>query len=72
MTKVMEISEIVRINKQKKQTGDYITLAQVLETTVDAARMRIIREDENAHRMLYQIIEQREKIVSELKNKDNE
>lgn len=40
MTKVMEISEIVRINKQKKQTGDYITLAQVLETTVDAARMR--------------------------------
>lgn len=38
MTKVIEISEIVRVNKQKKQTGDYQTLAKALGTTVDAAR----------------------------------
>lgn len=68
MTKVIEISEIVRINKQKKQTGDYQTLAKALGTTVDAARMRINRNDEKAHRTLKDIIEQREKLIEKYQN----
>lgn len=62
MTKVMEISEKIRICKEKKQTGDYQTLAKILNTTVDGARARFYREEERAVNILYQIIEQREKI----------
>ena len=46
MTKVMEISEKIRICKEKKQIGDYQTLAKILNTTVDGARVRFYREEE--------------------------
>ncbi|MGV4438085.1 hypothetical protein [Ornithobacterium rhinotracheale] len=65
MTKVKEINEIVRICEQKKQTGDYQTLAKALGTTIDAARMRFYRKDENAVRVLHRIIEQRESLTQE-------
>lgn len=67
MTKVMEISEKIRICKEKKQIGDYQTLAKILNTTVDAARARFYREEERAVNILYQIIEQREKLIQSIK-----
>ncbi|MDO4763870.1 MAG: hypothetical protein Q4A00_05760 [Flavobacteriaceae bacterium] len=68
MTKIMEISEIFRKCEQKRQTGDYQTLAKVLNTTVDAARMRYRRNDEKAVRTLYSIIEQRDKLIEKYQN----
>lgn len=69
MTKLKEISELVRIVEQKKRMGDYQTLAQALGTTVDAARMRYYRKDPQAIEVLYQIIEQREKFAQDFLNK---
>lgn len=68
MTKVMEISEIFRKCEQKRQTGDYQTLAKALNITVDAARMRYRRNDEKAVRTLYSIIEQREDLIQNNQN----
>ncbi len=67
-TKVQEFSEIVRICKQKRQTADYQTLAKMLDTTVDAVRMRINREDEKAYRALYEIIQQRDELIQKYQN----
>ncbi|AFR36582.1 hypothetical protein [Riemerella anatipestifer] len=69
MTKIEEISEIVRICEQERQTGDYQTLAKALGTTVDAARMRYYRKDEQAVKILYRIIKQREELTLEISNK---
>lgn len=59
----MKIDEIVAICEQKKQTGDYQTLAKILKTTVDSARMRYYRKDKIAIQALHQIIKQREDLV---------
>lgn len=59
----MKIDELVRICEQKKQTGDYQTLAKILRTTVDSARMRYYRKDKTAIQALYKIIEQRDSLV---------
>lgn len=68
MTKVIEISEKIRICKEKKQTGDYQTLAKILNTTVDGARARFYREEERAVNILYHIIEQRENLIQKYQN----
>ena len=67
MTNLKEKSERIRICKEKKQTGDYQTLAKILNTTVDGARARFYREEERAVNILYQIIEQREKLIQSIK-----
>lgn len=68
MTKVMDFPEMVRICEQKRQTGDYQTLANVLEVNTDTARMRVYRKDEQAVRILYRIIQQREDLKREYQN----
>lgn len=68
-TKVQEFSEIVRICKQKRQTGDYLTLAKILDTTVDAIRMRLNREDKKTYLVLYELIEQRDLLKQKYQNK---
>ncbi len=65
MTKIKNIDEIVRFCEQKKQVGDYQTLAKVLNTSVDSVRMRYKRRDENTVRAMYRIIEQRENLIKE-------
>ena len=67
MTKVKEKSEKIRICKEKKQIGDYHTLARILNITIDGARLRFYREEERAVNILYQIIEQREKLIQNIK-----
>ncbi len=71
MTKVINIEEIALICEQKKQTGDYQTLAKVLRTTVDAARMRFYRRDINAVKVLHKIIENREQLALEYQEINN-
>lgn len=68
MTKIIDFSEMVRICEQKRQTGDYQTLANVLEVNTDTARMRVYRKDEKAVRILYRIIQQREELKREYQN----
>ena len=67
-TKVQEFSEIVRICKQKRQTGDYLTLAKILDTTVDAIRMRLNRKEEKTYLVLYELIQQRENLIQKYQN----
>lgn len=67
-TKVKELSEIVRICEQKKQTGDVLTLSKMLGYTTDAIRMRLSRKDETTYRALYEIIEQRENLIQKFQN----
>lgn len=68
----MKINEIVAICEQKKQTGDYQTLAKILKTTVDSARMRYYRKDKTTVLRLYEIIRQREDLVNRLTGDSNE
>lgn len=68
MAKIMDFSEIVRICEQKKQTGDYQTIANILNVNIDAARMRVYRKDEKAVTILYKIIQQREELKREYQN----
>lgn len=69
MTKVLELSEIVTICEQKKQTGDIFTLSKMFQMTTDAIRMRLTRKDERTYRALYTIIEQREELIENFQNK---
>lgn len=68
MTKVIDFSEIVRICEQKKQTGDIQTLSKMFGYTTDAIRMRLSRKDEETYKALYEIIEQREKLIEKYQN----
>ena len=70
MTKVIQFSEIVRICEQKKQTGDIQSLSKMLGCTTDAIRMRLQREDEKTYEALYELIEQREYLIT--KYQENE
>lgn len=70
MTKVIQFSEIVRICEQKKQTGDIQTLSKMLGYTTDAIRMRLQRKDEKTYEALYELIEQREYLIT--KYQENE
>lgn len=63
MTKVLEFGEIVRICEQKKQTGDIQTLSKMFGFTTDAIRMRLTRKDKPTYEALFEIIEQREKLI---------
>jgi hypothetical protein len=67
MAKIQEFSEIVRICEQKKQTGDYTTVANILGINVDTARMRVYRKDEEACNLLYRVIQHREALKEEFK-----
>lgn len=67
-TKVMNIDELVRTCEQKKQTGDYQTLARILNTNVDTARVRYYRKDEQAVRTLYRIVEHRDELYGEFQS----
>lgn len=67
-TKVKELSEIVRICEQKKQTGDVLTLSKMLGYTTDAIRMRLSRKDETTYKALYEIISQRENLIQKFIN----
>ncbi len=68
MTKVVELSEIVTICEQNKQTGDVYTLSKMFNMTTDAIRMRISRKDERTYRALYIIVCQREQLINDFKN----
>lgn len=68
MTKIKDLSEIVRICEQKKQTGDILTLSKMLGHTTDAIRMRLSRKDEKTYEALLQIIEQRENLIQKYQN----
>lgn len=67
-TKVQDFNEIVRFCEQKRQTGDYQTLANILGVNTDAARMQIYRKTEKAVMILYKIIKQREELKKEIQN----
>lgn len=68
MTKIIEISEIVRFCEQKKQTGDILTLSKMLGHTTDAIRMRLSRKDESVYKALYEIIQKREELIQKYQN----
>lgn len=70
MAKVIQFSEIVRVCEQKKQTGDIQTLSKMLGCTTDAIRMRLSRKDEKTYEALYELIEQRECLIT--KYQENE
>ena len=70
MAKIIQFSEIVRICEQKKQTGDIQTLSKMLGYTTDAIRMRLQRKDEKTYEALYELIEQREYLIT--KYQENE
>lgn len=65
--KIQDLNEIVRICEQKKKYGDFQTLANVLNINVDTARMRYYRKNEQAIKLLYNIIEQRENLLEKFK-----
>lgn len=65
--KIQDLNEIVRICEQKKKYGDFMTLANVLNINVDTARMRYYRKNEEAIKLLYSIIEQRENLLEKFK-----
>lgn len=51
--------------KEKTLYGDYTLLGQVMGIKAPAAKMRFLRGDENAKRMLQKIIVNREKLIME-------
>lgn len=56
--------------KQKKiKYGDYQTLADMLDTSTDAARMRYRRNDPEAIKAMDVILENREKLINQFRNK---
>lgn len=65
--KIQDLNEIVRICEQKKKYGDFQTLANVLNINVDTAQMRYYRKNEEAIKLLYSIIEQRENLLEKFK-----
>lgn len=67
----MKLSEIIRYCEQKRQVGDYLTLARAMNKTVDAVRMRLNRNDEETYRVLYAIIENRERVVEGIRTKES-
>lgn len=67
----MKLSEIIRYCEQKRQVGDYLTLARAMNKTVDAVRMRLNRNDEETYRVLYAIIENRERIIKGIRTKES-
>nr|DAX36470.1 MAG TPA: RNA polymerase sigma-E factor [Caudoviricetes sp.] len=70
MAKIIQFSEIVRICEQKKQTGDIQTLSKMLGYSTDAIRMRLSRKDKKTYEALYELIEQRECLIT--KYQENE
>lgn len=68
MTKVVKIDEKFRICEQKRQTADYQTLAKMLNTTVDAFRVRYKRKDEKYISAFYDFVMNRENLIKKYQN----
>ncbi|WP_417366813.1 hypothetical protein [Flavobacterium beibuense] len=58
--------------KSKMQYGDYATLGKILKVTVDAARKRFNRGDNEALDAMQKIIEAREELIQNLKTGEND
>ncbi len=57
--------------KAKIKYGDYNVLGEMLGTTVAAAKMRFMRNDEEAVKAMQSIIEAREKLIEDFNPKTN-
>ena len=55
--------------EMKPKYGDYQTLADMLDVSTDAARMRYRRNDPEAIKAMKVIFENREKLINKFKNK---
>lgn len=58
--------------KKKTQYGDYTLLGQVLSLNAPAAKMRFLRGDEKAKEALIKIIENREELIKQFQENENQ
>ena len=56
--------------KRKKRSGDYITLAQMLGISQDAAKRRVLLGNEEAMAGMLAIIENRDHFIREYQSKN--
>lgn len=69
MANVVNISEMFQICKKKRRNADLILLAEVLGISQSAAQSQFRRGVERAVIAMYAIIEEREQMLSRLKEK---